>query len=51
MANNYSTFDSLFKGFITGHTGDNHSINIENFNIESLGAFSEHQDAFWSGLL
>lgn len=51
MANNYSTFDSLFKGFITGHTGDNHSINIENFNIESLGAFSEHQDVFWSGLL
>lgn len=53
MANNYSEFNKLFKGFISGQTGNNPpiSINIENFNAESLGAFNEHQDAFWDGLL
>lgn len=47
MANNYEKFDEVMDELLTGKNGTT----IVNFDAASLDKFSEHQDAFWDGLL
>jgi hypothetical protein len=47
MANNYEKFNEVMDELLTSKNGTT----IANFDAASLDKFSEHQDAFWDGLL
>lgn len=44
---NYQKFDGVMDELLTGRNGTT----AENFSRVALGAFAEHQDLFWDGLL